>query len=290
MSIVLEIKLLNKSYQKKKILNDLSFQLESGKFYTLLGQNGAGKSTLLKLLSRKEFPDSGDVYLFRENIFTDKETINELCGYVSEQNDFNLPMKVEEFSNFYGSFFKNYDKNLFLKLSQHFGLDLNQSYKDYSRGQKMQISFCLAAASRPKCLLLDEISSVLDAHARSILMEYLGQFVKEGGTVLMATNIVSEVQLYSDHLFLIKNGKLELNIPRHEFHLLFLKLRKKMESDHDVFHDPHCIEVGVNSDRSTSYLIPLKEVQNYKLPEALFDNRGITTEEIFIYYTKEGRS
>ena len=279
-SVALEVRNLKKSYSKQTVLNGITMRLEPGKFYSLLGQNGAGKSTLMKILARSEYPDSGEAYLFDENLFTDSASLNANLGYVAESLEYGVPLPIDRFFEFYGRFFPRWDGELFKKMCSIFQLDPDKYFHELSRGQRMQVAFAATASTKPKLFLIDEVTAVLDAHARNYVMGYLGQYVAEGGTVLMATNIVSEVQFFSNHLFLLKDGQIHLDVPRDQFHLLFLKLRKRPSTDHEVFHDAQCVEVGVNSDNSISYLIPMKDVQNYKLAEDTFDSRGITAEEI----------
>ena len=120
-------------------------------------------------------------------------------------------------------------------------------------------------------------------------MAYLGSFAREGGTILMATNIVSEVQNFADHMILIDEAKIKLDLPMKEVPERFVKLRKKFGQDQDVFKDPSCVQVTLNSDTSISYLVHKSEADKYGDNALLVDHRRITAEEIFLYYTKRSQ-
>lgn len=102
----------------------------------------------------------------------------------------------------------------------------------------------------------------------------------------MATNIVSEVQHYADHMILLDDCGIKLDLPLSEISKMYCKLRKRFGQEHDVFKDETCTEVGINSDKSVSYLIAAARAKKYGLSEELYDNRGVTAEELFIYYTR----
>lgn len=195
-----------KSYGKQSVLNQLSFQLEEGKFYALLGKNGAGKSTLLKILLRVELPTSGTTHICGHSLEEDHGDQNQSIGYVSESLDYTFPLSVQKLFTHFKHFYPNWDQSLFDLILQTLRLDPSKIFLQLSRGQKMQVAFAAALAMQPKIVFLTEITAVLDASARSYFMKLLGQFTKNGGTVLMATNLVTEVQHYADYLLLLDNA------------------------------------------------------------------------------------
>lgn len=283
---IVQISHISKTYGEQPVLRDISFNLDAGKFYALLGKNGAGKSTLLRILMRTELPTSGTGRILGRSIDEDCGDLNQSIGYVSENIDYAFPMSVQQLFSRFNGLYKNWNQSSFENVLQNLKFDSSKSFKQLSRGQKMQVAFAAALAIQPKIVLLDEITAVLDANARSYFMRYLGQFVKGGGTVLMATNIVSEVQHYADHLIFIDDSHIKLDLPIKQISEKFCKLRKQTNTTHPVFDDENCIEVTLNSDNSTSFMIPQDKIGRYKILPELMDKRGITAEEIFIYYTR----
>jgi ABC-2 type transport system ATP-binding protein len=289
MANLIQITDVTKSYFGQVVLDNVSLGINGGVFYILLGKNGAGKSTLMRILMRHEAPDSGGGLAFGLAFSGDDQSINQQIGYVSENIEIAYSGGIGDFFKSYSKFFRNWNQELFDQFIQRFKIDPKKRFQQFSRGQKMQVCFSAAIAIQPKILFLDEITSVLDASARSFVMEYLGQFCRAGGAVVMATNLVSEVERYADHLWLIDNKKIQINQAIKDVKAFYVKLRRMPEQKHRVFDQPHCISVGLNSDFSESYIMVKSkfEAGRYEGAENLVDRRSITTEELFIYFTRD---
>lgn len=91
----IEVKNIQKKFNKKKILSDVSLELEPGKIYGLLGRNGAGKSTLLSIIANRIFSDSGDVVLDGESVFERDEALGQIY-LMSERNLYPEGAKIEK--------------------------------------------------------------------------------------------------------------------------------------------------------------------------------------------------
>jgi ABC-2 type transport system ATP-binding protein len=288
MSTAIELKEITKHYGSSSALRGVSLMIEQGKFYILLGKNGAGKSTLMRILMRYEMPDSGSGLVLGEPLDSERDEFNLDVGYVSEALDYQLPMRMKQLFSYFAELYPRWDQTLFESMLRELRIDLSRHFKELSRGQKMQVAFAAAAAIHPKILVLDEITAVLDANARGFFMDYLGRFVRKGGTVVMATNIVSEVQNHADHMILLHEGRVSLDVPVTELPKLFVKVRRPMGLSHPIFGSNECVEVALNSDGSTSYIASGELATKLDLPAALRDHRGITAEEIFIFFTRRG--
>lgn len=287
---MIKVSKLTKKYDDKIIIDDVSFELELGKFITLLGQNGAGKSTFLRLMSGFELPDDGQVYYKNEELTsTNFSHVHDLC-FVHENLNFKVPYIMSEFISIFKDSIPDWDQKFFDKMLSDRKIKLDKNFQEYSRGQKMQIGLMMALASNAKVLLLDEITSVIDVYGRKYFLDLLDQYVQKGNTVIITTNIISELEFYTQQLLILKDAKIQLNASIQDIPQLFLKLRMVNNEDHEIFHNDKCIWAGVNSDRSVSYVAPVELVTQYELPEHVFDKRSSTLEDIFIYYfTKEAQ-
>ncbi len=277
---------IKKSYMGNEVLKDVTLTLEPGQFCALIGKNGVGKSTLIRLIVRQENPTSGEASVLGRDIKVDSAAFNEDVAYVSESIDYALPTSLGVFFKHYGRTFSRWNQERFTSMLTQMGIGLDRNFRSLSRGQRMHVAFAAAAASEPKVLVLDEITSVLDANARSFFMGYLAEFTRKGGTVLLATNIISEVQNYADRLVLLQDGMIKLNVAMKELATAYVKVRKAKDTNHPFFQDPECFEVGLNSDGSLSFVAPIGKASQYQLPDTLKDHRGITAEEVFIYFTR----
>lgn len=287
---MIKVKKLTKKYDDKTIIDDVSFELELGKFITLLGQNGAGKSTFLRLLSGFELPDDGQIYYKSEELSsTSFSHVHDLC-FVHENLNFKVPYIMSEFINIFKETIPGWNQEFFDQMLEDRKIQLDKNFQEYSRGQKMQIGLMMALASNAKVLLLDEITSVIDVYGRKYFLDLLDQYVEKGNTVIITTNIISELEFYTQQLLILKDAKIQLNASVKDIPQLFIKLRKLPQVEHEIFYDDKCIWAGVNSDRSVSYVAPVELVTQYELPEHMFDKRTSTLEDIFIYYfTKEAQ-
>ena len=284
--MVVQLHGLCKAFGHKKVLEDVNFSLEAGKFYAILGRNGVGKSSVLKILMRMELRDKGTIKIFGEDIDVDSVTLNDHIGYISEGLTFGTWQSLKYFFKNYASIYKRWDKQLFYDLLSIQQVDLNDRFENLSRGQKIQVALSAALAIHPKLLLLDEVTSVLDASARLYFISHLGKFCKAGGTILMATNIVSEVQHFAEHIIILQNRKIKLDSPVHNLSNSYVKLRRTPNNEFKIPCQAHYVEVGVNSDNTISFLIPIEDKQKYEMDGIYPDSRNITIEDLFVYYTR----
>lgn len=282
---MLKIRNISKKYFDSLILEDIDIDIPQGQLTTLLGQNGAGKSTLLRIIAGQEFPNSGsvsyqedDVHHLNFNRGNEMIFINEIIEIFSE-------LSVEQFVIASNGKFPKYNHELFLKIMNSCKIDVKKNYQEFSRGQRMQFLLAHAIACRPKVLLLDEITSVIDVYARKYFLDLLREYCDEGGSVIITTNIISELEFYTDHLVIIKDNKIALSGSGKEILNSFIKIRKTKDNlDHPIFKTPSCVWSNTNSDRSQSYIIPKSELNSEDLPSELLDRRQSSLEDIFIFY------
>lgn len=286
MSPTITLKNISKHYGSQRALNSVSLEFHGGGFYVLLGKNGAGKSTLMRILMRYEQPDEGTGTILGAPLESDDDKLNLDIGYVSEALEIALPLRLNRLFSQFSEIYPRWDQKLFEGMLSELRIDLNKYFRELSRGQKMQVAFAAALAIHPKVLLLDEITAVLDANARSFFMDYLNRFTRNNGTVVMATNIVSEVQNFANHMVLLHNGHVNLDIPFSDLSKRFVKIRRRPNDNAALFSDKECVEVCLNSDGSTSHVMPRELADRNTLSPDVLDNRGITAEDIFIYFTR----
>tara|TARA_B100000925_G_scaffold45266_1_gene29533 strand:+ start:28274 stop:29032 length:759 start_codon:yes stop_codon:yes gene_type:complete len=208
---VVELIDIKKNYFFLKVLKGISLELHSGKFYGLLGENGAGKSTLFQIIVGLERPTTGNVSLFNKNLEAFPPELKKDIGIISEKIEFDSPLSMGEFFNFYRTYFPNWNQKLFDEIITHQKLDLSKPFKKYSRGQKMQMVLAAELSKSPKILLIDEITSVLDVYSRLFYLKKLDEFKNNGGTIFLTTNVITEVESHLDHIFIIKDGEIVFN-------------------------------------------------------------------------------
>jgi ABC-2 type transport system ATP-binding protein len=286
MGAAIELRGIQKSYFGAKVLEGVDLRLESGKFYLLAGPNGVGKSTLMRILMRQERFDRGSGQILDYPIDGDHPSQNARIALVSESTDYALPLSLGEIFARFPRMHPHWDASVFHEIQGKLGFDLSKRFSDLSRGQKMQVAMAAAFAIKPQLLLLDEITSVLDARARDIVVDRLRAEVDRGATVLLSTNIVTEVQHVSDHLLILEGGQLRLSAPMRDLSSYFVGLRRPDKVDHAIFHQAACLQLGVNPDGTRRYLVERAAADSAGLPKALIDSERVSAEEAFIYFTQ----
>lgn len=254
MGKIIEVSKIFKSFDDKKVLEDVSFNIEEGRFITLIGCNGAGKSTTLKLLAGMDFCDKGTISLFGDDPFSFNFTKRSDMFFIHENYDLHFSQTLLDVIKIYRSVFPRWSNQAFNQMVKDRKFSLKKSFQDLSRGQKMQFLLMVALASRPKILFLDEITAVIDIEGQRYFLEHLKKFTQEGGTVIITTNILSELNDYTDHLILLQETRLLVDSRVDDLQKKFLMLKKT--EDHPVFNHPHAARIRKDYDGKDLYLIP----------------------------------
>lgn len=202
----MEVKNVNKSYNKKQILKNISFEAENGSCVGILGVNGSGKSTLLNILAGVIPCDQGSFVYNGKNLFSDSKLHSSVVGYVPQNSPlFEELSALDNLRLWYtGKEIKEELSNGVLKL---LGIDefAKKVVFRMSGGMKKRLSIGCAVAHKPKILLLDEPSAALDLVCKESVSKYIQSYKNSGGTVIIATHDIGELSL-CDKLYIIKNG------------------------------------------------------------------------------------
>jgi len=205
----MKIEKIQKKYGKKEILKDITFSCEEGECIGILGGNGSGKSTLFGILSGVHKGDGGKFCFNDTDLLKNEKKRIELVGYVPQ----NTPL-LDELTA-YDNLRLWYEKGKMIKELRDgvlAMLGINEFLKvpvyKMSGGMKKRLAIGCSVAHDPKILLLDEPSAALDLVCKERIANYLKNFKKNGGIVLLATHDAQELPL-CDKLYILKNGVLE---------------------------------------------------------------------------------
>ncbi len=215
MNPVIETDHLAFSYRRHRdVLRDITFQVEPGVFYALLGRNGAGKSTLLKILAGALAPRQGaSRTLGVDSLRLGVEQWREI-GFLSEAQPLYDWMTGEELLRFTRQLYPNWDNAFCDHLCHTLDLPLDRKVGRYLKGERMKFMLLLAMSFHPRLLLLDEPFSGLDVVAKeqliACLLEATGQ---EQWSVVCASHDIGEVERLADTVGVIDHGALKLSEP-----------------------------------------------------------------------------
>ena len=204
---------LSKSYEQKKVLEDVSFRFSSGKIYGLLGRNGAGKTTLFNCLNRDITADGGT--FFFEDEQGRREVEPEDIGYVLSTPTVPDFLTGREFLKFFmdinrGSITDPKPLDDYFDFISIPAEDRDRLMKDYSHGMKNKMQMLINFIANPTLFLLDEPIGGVDPAARDYILNTIIANYNENATVLISTHLISDVEQILDDVIFINQGSVVL--------------------------------------------------------------------------------
>lgn len=207
--MMIEIKQIQKKYKKKAVLTDINLDVQEGSCVGILGGNGSGKSTLLSILAGVQKADNGSFLWGGADLFKNEKIREEILGYVPQGNP--LMEELTAWDNLRLWYEKDeLKKELDGGVLDMLGIPdfLKVPVRKMSGGMKKRLSIGCSVANNPKLLLLDEPSAALDLICKERIGNYLKDFKAQGGSIILATHDVQEIEL-CDIWYILKNGMLE---------------------------------------------------------------------------------
>ena len=195
---MLNVNSITKSFENHKVLSGVSFSINNGEIYGLIGKNGAGKTTLMNIIAGLSKPDEGSYSIGNEST-TDN------VGYLPDIPVFFDYLTAQEYIDF---LLMNTDRTNERRthLLQLVGLKGNEKIKSMSRGMKQRLGVAAALVNDPEVLLLDEPTSALDPQGRHELMEILKQLKADGCSIVLSTHILADMEKVCDKVGFLHDG------------------------------------------------------------------------------------
>ena len=215
--MAIEIRNITKSYGSKKVVDNVSVTIPTGKITSFIGPNGAGKSTVLSIMSRLLNADSGEIYLNGELLNRKKSSdIAKQLAILKQTNNINLRLTIEDLVSF-GRFpyskgnLTQTDRTFIDNAIAYMNLDdIRHQYIDnLSGGQRQRAYIAMTLAQDTDYILLDEPLNNLDMKHSVQIMQVLRKLVTElNKTVVIVIHDINFASCYSDYIVAMKNGKL----------------------------------------------------------------------------------
>ena len=200
---------LSKSYTSIKALDNVSFEVQKGELFGIIGPDGAGKTTLFRLLTTLILPDSGSAVVEDFDVVKDYASVRRIIGYMPGKFSLYQDLSVEENLNFFATVF-----NTTVKENYHLIEDIYKHIEPFktrragklSGGMKQKLALSCALIHKPKVLFLDEPTTGVDPVSRKEFWEMLLKLKNQGITIIVSTPYMDEARL-CDRIALMQNGK-----------------------------------------------------------------------------------
>ncbi|MEO8541093.1 MAG: ABC transporter ATP-binding protein [bacterium] len=208
-------RLRGKTKERKRVVavNHISFEVQRGEIFGVLGPNGTGKSTLIRLMSTLLMPDSGHVTIFGLDVEKDEFKVKRLINRVSVEASFFKKLSPME-NLMYGarlySVDADYARKRVVEILGRLGIEkssINSPMEDMSRGMQQKVAIARAFLTAPVLLLLDEPTTGLDPHSKKEVQAAVLEIRKDhDATVVLTTHDMQEADELCDRIAIVDKG------------------------------------------------------------------------------------
>ncbi|MCC0636325.1 MULTISPECIES: ABC transporter ATP-binding protein [unclassified Clostridioides] len=210
---MLKISNVSKSYKNKKVVNNISFEVNDGEIFGFIGHNGAGKTTTIKAIVGIHDFEGGEILINSKSIKKQSVECKKEMAYIPDNPDLYEDLTGIQYLNFIADIFE-VDKNEREELIKYYSnkFEINRALGDlissYSHGMKQKLAIISALIHNPKILILDEPFVGLDPKASFILKEIMKEFCKKDGCIFFSTHVLEVAEKICDKIAIIKDGNI----------------------------------------------------------------------------------
>ena len=240
---VIEIKNINKQINKKRILNNISFDIFEGDCVALIGPNGAGKTTLMNCLLGNKFVDSGSIKI--NNLQPTNNKLKKSVNVLPQENVVPQKLKVKELIDFVKKLYKDHLSDEEIDNLLRFDKKLKETFASkLSGGQRRLLSFVLSLIGKPSILFLDEPTAGMDTSTRIRFWEIVNTLKNKGLTIIYSSHYIEEVEHTADRILVLNKGELIRDTTPHamraeeveKFFTLPIKFLEVIENNPEIYN------------------------------------------------------
>lgn len=214
---MIEARSLSKQFRDSKktivAVDQVSFQVQAGEIYGLLGANGAGKTTTMRMLSTMLRPTGGEAFVCGHNVATDREAARRSLGFLSTATALYNRLSAFEMVQYFGRLhglseeeIRTRAKTIFERLDM--GEFRDRRCEKLSTGQKQKVSIARTLIHDPPVMIFDEPTLGLDVMAARTIVEFVRECRTTGKAVIYSTHIMSEAEKLCNRIGIIHGGRL----------------------------------------------------------------------------------
>jgi ABC-2 type transport system ATP-binding protein len=289
MTKILTTRDLSKSYGSVRALDHISFELEEGKIYGLLGRNGAGKSTLLNLISSRIYTHEGQIELFGQKGVDNQQALARI-SHMPEKELFPLTMRVRDTLAIAATFYPDFDRAFASELCKVFRLDPRKRYKALSKGYESILRIVIGLAARSEITIFDEPVLGLDAAMRDQFYQILVKdYSEHPRTFILSTHLIDESADIFEDVLILKEGKLIVFESAEELRRNAFQLAGRADVlDRFVLEQKLAVlnREGIGNLASVAIRGQLGAEQRRLAAESGLDLAAVSLQKLFIYLTE----
>lgn len=196
-----------KDFDGIRVLNDVCFNLQSGKIVGLLGKNGSGKTTIIKLINDLLTPTSGSITVKGNSVgINSKRKIS----YLPEKTYLNKQMRVIDAVNKFADFYEDFSKSKAFKMLYDLKIDANQKLSKMSKGMQEKVQLTLVMSRKSEIYILDEPLGGVDPATRDYILDMILANLNKEACLLISTHLIQDIERILDEVIFIDNGSVVL--------------------------------------------------------------------------------
>jgi len=196
---------LTKGFFKKKALRNITYSLEKGKVYGLIGPNGSGKTTLMKTIYGLVKPTNGSIKMNDKKIsYKTRESI----AFMPTEDIFSLTFTANEILNFYNENFTDFSVDKAKEILNSMKLPLDDKLETYSTGMKMRLKVTLCLARNVELYMFDEPLNGIDVISKDLIKNTIISMTSENSTIVISSHALNEMELILEQVIFLKDGEI----------------------------------------------------------------------------------
>ncbi|MFC9559044.1 ABC transporter ATP-binding protein [Agromyces sp. NPDC056965] len=208
---IIEVENLVKQYGDRAAVDGVSFTVEQGEIFGILGRNGAGKTTLVECIEGLRTPDSGKVRVCGLDPRRDEAELRQLLGAQLQESQLPGKLTVGEAMRLYSSFYRAPSGWRGLLETLNLTEKVGTQYRRLSGGQKQRLAIALALLGDPQVVVLDELTTGLDPQARRDTWGLIEDVRDRGVTIVLVTHFMEEAERLCDRIAVVDAGRIVAN-------------------------------------------------------------------------------
>ncbi|MCQ2417768.1 MAG: ABC transporter ATP-binding protein [Oscillospiraceae bacterium] len=276
----IELKGVTKKYDGFT-LNNVSFAVPKGSIMGFIGQNGAGKSTTIKAILGIIGIDSGEIQIFGKDHLKEEYELKEDIAAVFDELPFHDSLNAKQINIIMSGMYRNWDKALFFRYLDRFGLPQKKKCGKFSKGMRMKLQIAVALSHGAKLLIMDEATTGLDPVVRNEILDIFLEYLQdENKSILMSSHITSDLEKIADCVTFIDNGEILLSDYKDSILESHAVIRCS-KADYTMIDQNDFISARV-TDFGADVMVSDKNAMQQKYPKLMIE--PTTLEEIMLFY------